>query len=145
MSQFPINLEDLVPVETNFTLDTLPGQTFTLCRWSLRVRAWAVAKYTSPGLKLIFEQQRIDEIAELTYFMLKDKAAFGDSKDKFLDSVVSIGDQVRIIKALLGAVGIGEPEIKKITDSIKPEDRVETAADPKPQAKRKTGAKSSMR
>lgn len=120
MNKFPINLEDLVPRETEFELSTQPGQKIKLCRWSLRVRSWAVNKYTSQGLKLIFEEQKIDEIAELTWFMLKDddKKLFPGGLNDFLDNVVTIKDQIAIITALLGAVGIGEPEIKKITAAV---------------------------
>ena len=72
MNKLPLNLIDLVPKETTFALSTVPGKAFTLCRWSLRVRAWAVEKYTTEALQLIFERQKIDEIADIVWFMLKD-------------------------------------------------------------------------
>lgn len=63
----------------------------------------------------------IGEIAELAWFMLKDqdKQFFKNSKDEFLDGISSVQDQVNIIMALLGAVGIGEPELDKIKESQK--------------------------
>jgi hypothetical protein len=136
----PFKLEDLVPKETSFTLSTAPGKTFTLCRWSLRVRVWAKEKYGSDQLKTIFEELRIDEIADMTFFMLKDKEQFPGGKDEFLDLVTTTQDQINVVTALLGAVGIGEPEIKKIKDSMAPKGET---PDPKIKSpKKKTGAKS---
>lgn len=142
MDKMPLNLMDLVPKETEFTLSSDPAKKITLCRWSLRVRAWAIAKYTSQGLKEIFEQHKIDEIADMAFFMLKDKELF-KSKDDFLDAIVTIQDQVDLIKALLGAVGIGEPEFKKIDEAM-----AKAGGAPGPLAKspkKKIGAKSSTR
>lgn len=150
MKNLPLKLEDLVPKETTFVLesDEYKDQKFTLCRWSLRVRVWATDKYTSAGLKIIFEQQKIEEIADMAWFMLKDKAPFKDQKDLFLDAIVTIRDQIAVIKALLGAVGIGEPEIEKITASVAAgQDPIslEATLSPKkqPSPRKKTGAKSS--
>lgn len=121
MEKFPINLADLVPKESTFTLSTLPGRSFTLCRWSLRVRAWATEKYTSAGLQKIFELQDINAIGTLAWFMLKEKDQFKSFGDEggFLDQIVSSQDQLNVILALLGAVGIGEPEMDAFKDSAK--------------------------
>lgn len=151
MEKFPLNLHDLVPREMAFNLSTIENE-LHLCRWSLRVRAWATAKYTPEGLRDIFEKQQIEEIADMVWFMLKDddKKLFGNEKNVFLDNVVTMQDQINIIKALLGSVGIGEPEIKQISKSMEAAGvKVETAekadpADPKSKApKKKIGAKSS--
>jgi len=141
MEQIPLNLMDLVPKETTFILSTHPDKSFTLCRWSLRVRAWATAKYTPEGLKEIFEKQKIEEIADLAFFMLKDKEIF-KTKDEFLDAISTIQDQINVIMALLGAVGIGEPEVKKIIKAV--DAGAKTVDDIlKKSPKRKIGAKSS--
>ncbi len=150
MKQFPLNLADLVPKEVIFFLSDNPETPIVLCRWSLRVRAWATAKYTSEGLRNIFEKQMIEEIAEMAFFMLKDKMQF-PTLPSFMEAICTIGDQVAVIKALLGAVGIGEPEIEQITKSIGATKSAETEmkaapANPKPKTKRrKTGAKSLTR
>ena len=138
----PLNLVDLVPKQTEFELSTNPGKKFTLCRWSLRIRAWAIEKYSAAGLQEIFEQQKINEIADMAYFMLKEKEFF-KTKDDFLDAVSSVQDQINIIMALLGAVGIGEPEMQKIASALP-----EKGGPPDPLAKSpkpKTGARSSTR
>lgn len=144
MNTFPIRLEDLVPKETAFELSQMPGQKLTLCRWSLRVRAWATAKYTPQGVKDIFEQQKIEEIADMAFFMLKEKDVFG-GLDSFLDNIITIQDQIAVIKALLGAVGIGEPEIQQISEAVGDPGKAKKVdpTDPKPKApKKKIGAKS---
>lgn len=122
----PLDLFDLVPVEATFSLSERPNEVFTLCKWSLRIRAWATQRYTAEGLKIIFETQQIGEIADLAFFMLKEKSAF-KSKDEFLECVVTLKDQIDLTKALLTTVGIGEPEIKKISDAVnkKPEETPE--------------------
>jgi len=142
MKAMPLNLADLVPKETTFTLSTQPDKTFTLCRWSLRVRAWAIEKHGSEGLKDIFENQKIDEIADMAFFMLKDKTEF-KTKDEFLDSVSSVQDQVNVIKALLGAVGIGEPEMQKIQKEIDKNITKSAPENPLKKSPKKIGAKSS--
>ncbi len=142
MENLPFNLADLDPKETTFTLKACGDSPITLCHWSLRVRNWAVKKYTSEGLREIFEKTKIDEIAEMAFFMLKDKTQFEDIDD-FLDKIASVQDQINVIKALLGAVGIGEPEFKKIEDAQKKSQNPTTPPDPKnPRPKKSIGAKS---
>jgi len=141
MNNTPLNLLDLVPRESTFTLAALPDKTFTLCKWSLRIRAWAKSKYTSEGLKNIFEKQQIEEIAEMAYFMLKEKDDF-KSLDDFFDAICSVQDQVNVIMALLGAVGIGEPEIKAIDDSLRKKEVDEPQNPNVKSSKKKIGAKS---
>jgi alcohol dehydrogenase class IV len=145
MSFMPLNLLDLVPKETAFELSTMPGVKITLGRWSLRVRAWAVEKYTAGGLGEIFQKQKISEIAEIAFFMLKDKEQF-KTKDEFLDAISSMQDQLNVILALLGAVGIGEPEMKKITDEMKKHQApAATPPDASKKKSKKIGAKSLTR
>lgn len=137
---FQLNLNDFVPKETALKLSTMPGVDFTLCRWSLRVRCWAMDKYTPAGLKEIFDKMKIEPIAEMAYFMLKDKSAV-PTLPEFLDLVCTVQDQINLTKALLGAVGVGEPELKKIDEAMK----VAGLEPPKPKApKKKIGAKSSI-
>jgi hypothetical protein len=140
MNKIPLKIMDLVPKETSFTLSTCEKPVM-LCRWSLRVRAWATDKYTSPGLQKIFEEMRIQEIAELAYFMLKDKEQF-KSQDEFMDAVSSMQDQLNLITALLGAVGIGEPEMKKIKNEMAADEAEEKPKEKKSQKRKKIGAKS---
>ena len=144
MENIPLNLADLSPQEAVFTLSTKPGQTFTLCRWSLRIRVWASSKYTSQGLQEIFTKQMIEEIADMAWFMLKDKPAFNNSQDTFFDSIVNVQDNINVFKALLQTVGIGEPEIKNIEAAMP-----KGTPSPKPKApakkNKRTGAKSLTR
>ncbi len=117
MKALPLKLTDLVPKETKFKLSKYPDREFTICHWSLRVRQWAMDKYTAKGIKEVFEKQQINEIADIAYFMLIEKDVF-KTRDEFLDKIVTIEDQINMIKALLGAVGIGEPEIEKLNLEI---------------------------
>lgn len=144
MSQVPFDLTTLMPKETSFQLSSFKDKKFTLCRWSLRVRAWASEKYTSEGLKDIFEKLKIVEIADLVWYMLKDedKAFFNKDSNFFLEQVVTTGDQLQLINALLGAVGIGEPEIKQIKQSLAPTEKKSPVATKK---KKTLGSKFSTR
>ncbi len=154
METLPLNLFDLVPKETAFTLSTTGEKKFTLCKWTLRVRAWAVTTYGSAGLKELFEKQDIQKIADVAFFMLKEKDDFGgntpEGRDNFLDAISTLPDQLSVINALLGAVGIGEPERKKVSDAMDDTNslaaQAKGAANPAPKSptsKTKTGAKSS--
>lgn len=150
-----LNLADLCPQEVTFELSPHPGKKFTLCRWSLRVRAWVTAKYTSEGLNDIFRNTKILEIADIAFFMLKDtNPPFFISQAAFLDAIVTISDQIALIKALMGTIGIGEIEIKKLDAVIAknmaaPQPGIEgLVPDPKAKpspTKKRTGGKSSTR
>lgn len=118
MKNVPFDLTSLIPRESTFTISGMPDKTLTLRKWSLRVRAWATEKYGHVGLQKVFAEQRINEIAELAWFMLKEKDLFEDKIDNFLEAISSVQDQVNLIKALLAAVGIGEPEIDQIKKTI---------------------------
>lgn len=107
----------LVPKEVEFELSSHPGKKIWLNKWSLRVREWAKDKYTAAGLRVIFETHQIGEIADIAFFMLKDKEQF-KTKDDFFEAILTLQDQLNVIKALLGAVGIGEPEYKKIQEAV---------------------------
>ena len=144
MDNMPLSLFELSPQEATFSLSGENGKTFTLCRWSLRVRAWASSKYTNEGLKQIFTEQKITEIAEMAFFMLKEKDQF-KTQDDFFDAIVTIQDQINIIMALLKSIGIGEPEIQKINDSLPKETPAPPKAAAPIQAKPKIGAKSLTR
>lgn len=117
MKNMPLSLQDLKPKMTTFQLEDFPTEKFTLCRFTLRVRAWVLERYTSKELQGIFEDQKINDIALISYFMLKEKEKF-PTLDSFLDSIVTIQDQISVMKALLGSIGIGEPEIEQINKSI---------------------------
>jgi hypothetical protein len=139
MNTLPLKLEDLEPKETTFTLSGTKDKKLTLCPFSLRIRAWCLNKYTPEGLQEIFEKQKILEIAEIAYYMLKEKEEF-NSLESFMDAILSIKDQINVITALLGAIGIGEPEIEKINNSL-PQSKEEVKK--KVILRKKTGEKSS--
>lgn len=146
MKNIPLKLNDLIPKEAKFRLSDFPDKEFSLCRWSLRVKGWVLEKYTSDEVNEIFSQQKINEIAVIAYFMLKEKDQFLNDKgeqsiDSFMESIVTVQDQVNVIKALLTTVGIGEPEIEKINDSIS-KDSQEIKSPNVKSPKKKIGAKS---
>lgn len=142
MKTFPINLHDLSPRDVTFKLSQMPEATLTLSRWSLRVKAWAMAHYTPAGLKGIFEGRDVPKMAEICYYLLREKNIF-PTQDSFFEAICGPKDELAILTAMLGTLGIGEPEIEKINKSL-PE--METpdpnVPSPKPR-KRKIGAKSS--
>ena len=131
MTKFPLDLNTLAPKEAEFTLSSNPELKLTLCRFSLRVRAWAFDTYGPARLKEIFEKHHIIPISEMAFFMLKEKEVFKTVAD-FQDAVITTGDQVTLIKALLTSVGIGEPEIEKIHNDIEKK----AAGSPDPNSRR---------
>jgi hypothetical protein len=140
------NLADLSPREATFELAAMPNQKLTLCKWSLRIRAWAQAKYTPQGLNEIFVKQKLTEIAEMAFFMLKEKSLFAD-QDAFFDAICTTKDQINLIMAMLETIGIGEPEIKKIQSNLPKETPPPdpNAVAPVPPKKVKTGVKHSTK
>lgn len=116
----PLKLQDLVPKETTFTLSGFPGQSFTLGRWTLRVRIWVSERYTPEQLQAIFKETKIEDIGKIAYYLLKEKDKF-PTEDAFFEAVSSVQDLINVITALLGAIGIGEPEIDQINHALKPQ------------------------
>lgn len=121
MEKLPFDLTELVPQDAVFNVSGC-DKPLTLGKWSLRVRAWAVKTYGAQRINEIFTRQEIDEIADIAWFMLKEKDLFQNNKDLFLDAISSVKDQINLVTALLGAVGIGEPEIDKIKKAAEEKD-----------------------
>ncbi len=105
-------------------------------------------------LKDILENQKLDEVGEIVFYMLREKEVFkvlpGEDYqtdlEKFLDAVSSTQDQINIYMALIGSVGIGEPEMEKIKESLGEATTPGGEPDPKPaptKTKKKTSGKSS--
>lgn len=117
MKQINLSLEDICPAETNFHLDNFPNHVFTLSKWNLKVRSWAMKKYGPAELAQIFEKQKIEQIVDIAFFMLKDKSLL-TNLDVFMENVCSPKDHLSIIVALLGAVGIGEAKLEEIKKAM---------------------------
>lgn len=137
-----LTLEDLNPQDTLLKLSSHP-EPILLERWSLYVRSWAMKRFGAEGLQRILREQIIEDVSELTWFMIKDKSLFPTHGD-FMRAVVTQFDQIAVLTALLGAVGIGEPKLQEIRAAMK-------KASEKPDAPKrsapvnKIGAKSSTR
>lgn len=112
MKTKPLLLEDLVPVEAEFKLSGF-DQTLTLSKWSLRVRAWAFEKYGAENLQKFFENKDILKISEIAFFLLKDKSQI-KTLEQFQDLIVTIEDQVNLLKAVIKTIGVGEPQIDQL-------------------------------
>jgi len=136
MSKFPLDLNSLAPREVTFSLSGLPDRQLTLSKWTLRVRAWAFDKYGAEKLKDIFENHRIVEISEIAFFMIKEKNLFKSVED-FQEMVVTTADHLTLTKALLGSVGIGEPEIEKINADIEKKAQALAKSSPNPKSRKK--------
>lgn len=107
------DLEDLKPEEATFTLSEKPGVKLTLCKFSLRVQIWTHQHFGKERLEGIFTDRAIPEMAEIVYFMLKDKTEF-PTLDAFMDGIVTQADRVSIISALMTSVGVSQPVIEKL-------------------------------
>jgi hypothetical protein len=114
-------------------------QKLTLCRWSLRVRSWAITHYGAERLAEIFKTQNLIAMGEISYYMLKEKELF-PTLDAFLDAVCTPKDHLNMVAAMLGTLGIAEPKIEEIREAMKDAN----APKQKPQRKKKKpiGAKS---
>lgn len=118
----PIDLESLLPQPAEFELASHPGKIFHLRKWTLKIKAWALAHYGEEKIATVFQRQDVVGMADIIFrFMLvdEDKLFFNNDLDTFMDSVVTTKDQYNIIKALVKTVGIGEPELKLIEESLK--------------------------
>lgn len=144
-----LTIDDFSPRESTFVLTSAPDAPITLTPFSLRVRSWAMATFGADKLKDIFEKQKIEEIAKIAFFMLKDKTRF-KSFDDFQEAILTPRDHLALITAVLGSVGISEPKLEEIRKAIEPKkDAGEKKPDPKqerPKSKKNSiGAKSSTK
>lgn len=114
-----LTLDDLQPTESTFSLSHLPGKVFTLKKFSLASRIWAKQRF-GDGLKDIFQDKKIAEICELAFFLMKDKTGFADF-NAFAESVVTVADQIEIMRAMLATVGISQPVIEKLVNEAEAE------------------------
>ena len=113
-----LNIQDLTPQKASFELSTMPGITLQLCAWSLRVKAWAINTYGEGELQKIMTGMQTLKIAEITYFMLmpESKSHF-KNVDEYFENIQKVSDEITVNKALLFSMGIGEPEIKRLTSN----------------------------
>jgi len=129
----PIDLQSLVPTEATLKLSTIKEE-LVLKKWTLKVKAHAIAHFGEPKLATIFKTQDMIGMAEIVYrFMLKPEgrkifelmvdpdAEIDTPIDAFLESISSPSDQANMVRALVQTVGIGEEEVKKITEALKHE------------------------
>lgn len=108
-----LKLNDLKPQEAEFTLSTKPESKLTLKRFSLAQRIWVTNRFGSDNIKGIFEDQRISDMAEIAYHLIKEKDAFPNF-EAFCEAVVTVEDQLALTKALLKTIGIDDAMFKKI-------------------------------
>lgn len=121
-----LQLTDLKPQEATFTLEKTGERVHTLKIFSLRDRIWLKERFkTTDEIKAIFESANLGSMAELAFHMLKDKSPFKDFLD-FADHVVSIPDQMALMKAVIKTVGIDDEAIKKLTAQVSDDPNAES-------------------
>lgn len=113
-----LELNDLKPQLATFELSDKPGKTYTLAKFSLAKRIWCNQRF-GDKIGKIFEKQSLPELAELAHFLLLDKADFPTFLE-FADSVVTVEDQIQVVKALLKTIGIDDALIKKLSEDKSP-------------------------
>lgn len=135
-----LNLNDFEPKEANFKLKSTGDKIYTLCAFSLRVRAWAEEQYSEKEMADIFTRQDVVKLAKIAWFMLKDKTVFNNSEIEFFDAIRTMRDGFNVMLAVFEAVGTAQPELDKLNAEI------DKAMLPKNRAERRsTGAKSTTR
>ncbi len=108
-----LNLNDLKPKEFDLELSERPGKPFTLKKFSLASQIWVSNRFQNDNIEEIFKNQRIGDISEIAYYLIKDK--HGLSLEQFQELVVTQKDKVALIQAMLETIGISQPLIAEIT------------------------------
>lgn len=117
-----LTLDDFSPEEANFKLKSKPGKTFTICPFTLRVRAWVTKTYGRDRFKEVLEKNEMEEIAKIIFFMLKDKSEFKDIDD-FMENVVTVNDYYELVTALTVSLGVSEPKQEEIKAAMAEEEK----------------------
>ncbi len=69
----------------------------------------------------IFQNQRIGDISEIAYYLIKDKTGLLDLIS-FQEQIITQQDRVNLIKALLETIGISQPIVAEITKEMAKEE-----------------------
>lgn len=154
----PIGLEELIPSEAQFDMNE---KTYTLRKINLEDQVWMKAKY-GERLDEIFEKLPLKEVCEIVFHLLpnEQKADFAfkvveeyDDDGKMTEvektgpaqvrsCISGIGQQIKLVKALLKTVGISQPILDRLAedDIKKNEAELSPTKIPSPQ----TGGESTM-
>lgn len=119
-----LNLDDLQPSESSFTLSEYPGRVFVLKKFSLAARIWTRKRF-GDGLSDVFEKKDLAGLCEIAHNLLK------DPKDKvlfptflaFAEAVMTTDDYQSISKALLQTVGIDDKLILEMAAKIEADEK----------------------
>jgi hypothetical protein len=109
-----LDLNDLQPKESKIVLSEKPGKTYTLKKFSLAAQIWLRDTYGPDKIKDIFENQRLGEIAEIAFYLMKDKSEF-KTPIEFMECIVTQQDRINLIEALLETIGISQPIIDQLS------------------------------
>lgn len=132
-----LTLDDFMPEEASFSLAKKPGKQFTICPFTLRVRAWVTKTYGRDRFTQILKERDMEEIAKIIFFMMKDKSEFKDVED-FMDNVVGVQDYYALVTALTVSLGVSEPKQEEIKAAIEREEA--QGNEEAPSVKQTTGA-----
>lgn len=110
-----LDLNDLKPEESTFELSGFPGKVLTLKKFSLNAQIWCHEKFGKDAIKGIFENQRLPEISELVFYLLKEKEVVS-SLDVLREAVYTAKDREALLMSLLKTIGISQPVIQKLAN-----------------------------
>lgn len=115
-----LNLDDLIPQDVQIELSTMPGTKLTLGAFTLRVQLWATKTFGGrDGLERLIGEQPAEELAQLSWHVLKEKDLFKNNYDTFLDKVVTFKDRTAIKDGILKSIGLSQPVLENIEKQIK--------------------------
>lgn len=115
-----LTIDDICPKEATLLLEALPRQPLTLGKFTLKDRIWVNQEWPGGGIEKVFSEVQVEPLARITWRLLKNKDIFEDDFDKFCEAVVSQKDLYNMIKAVTTTIGISEPLIEKLAESIAP-------------------------
>lgn len=113
-----LSINDFIPKLAKLKLSTIDNE-LTLKPWSLRVKAWAVAKYGAGELNKIMKEMDTIKISEIAYFMLDDESKKNfKNEDAFFEAIQGTLDELAVHKAVLETMGIGELELEELSKLV---------------------------
>jgi len=109
-----LDLTDLKPTEATFVLSKFPEKPMTLKPFSLNAQIWVTERFGVPAIEGIFKDQRIGDISEIVFFLLKDKSPT-PTLESFRESILTKQDKLAMMNALLETIGISQPVMAELT------------------------------
>ena len=111
-----LNIQDIIPVDTEMTLSEFPGVTFNLKKYTLRDQIWGAKRWNQTEMAEAMSTQNLVVLAAVAWHQLKEKEHFDNNEEAFLEAIVTQTDKFELVTKTLACVGLSMPILKHLEE-----------------------------